>query len=183
MRLPAERPLRSDARRNRARLIDVAAAAFRDEGLDIGVDEIARRADVGIATLYRHFPAKTDLIVAVMDLVFEELSRAATEALAADPPEQTLATFLNATLDVQCSNRGFLEAFAQHELPAEVRAGLTARALEILEPIVDSGHRTRTIRPDLDATDLLVIVRMLGVVSAQPRREPYVTTLLRGLAD
>jgi AcrR family transcriptional regulator len=181
MDLSAERPLRRDARRNRARLIEVAAVAFRDEGLDIGVDEIARRAGVGVATLYRHFPAKTDLIVAVMDLVFDDLSRAATEALAADAPEQTLATFLNATLAVQCSNRGFLEAFAQHEFPADVRAGLTGRVLTILEPIVDAGHRTQTIRPDLSATDLLVIVRMLGVVAAQPRRDPYVATLLRGL--
>ena len=74
--------MRSDARRNRARLIEVAATAFRDEGLDIGVDELARRAEVGIATLYRHFPAKTDLIVAVMDRVFADLSRAADEALA-----------------------------------------------------------------------------------------------------
>jgi AcrR family transcriptional regulator len=178
----AERPLRSDARRNRARLIEVAASSFRDEGLDIGVDEIARRAGVGIATLYRHFPAKTDLIVAVMDLVFEELSRAAAEALAADPRERTLAMFLDATLAVQCSNRGFLEAFAQHDLPTEVRARLIARVLTILEPIVDAGHQSGTIRPDLDATDLLVIVRMLGVVSAQPRRDPYVATLLRGLA-
>jgi AcrR family transcriptional regulator len=179
-----ERPQRSDARRNRARLIEITAEAFRDEGLDIGVDELARRAGVGIATLYRHFPAKTDLIVAVMDLVFEELQRAAAEALAADPPELTLATFLNATLAVQRSNRGFLEAFAQHDLPGEVRASLTPRILAILEPIVGAGHRSGTIRPELDATDLLVIVRMLGVVSAQPQRgapDPYVETLLRGL--
>jgi AcrR family transcriptional regulator len=177
-----ERPLRSDARRNRARLIEVAAGAFRDEGLDIGVDELARRAGVGIATLYRHFPAKTDLIVAVMDLVFLDLERAAAEAVAADPPELTLATFLNATLAVQCHNRGFLEAIAQHDLPGEMREALAQRILAILEPIVEAGHRTGTIRPELDAADLLVIVRMLGVVSAQPRRDPYVATLLRGLS-
>ena len=183
MGTPLERPQRSDARRNRARLIEAAAGAFRDEGLDIGVDELARRAGVGIATLYRHFPAKTDLIVAVMDLVFEELERAAADALSTDPPELTLSTFLNATLAVQCQNRGFLESFAQHDLPGEVREALTQRILRILEPIVEAGHRTGTIRPELNTTDLLVIVRMLGVVSAQPRRSPnpYVATLLRGL--
>lgn len=176
--------MRSDARRNRERLIEVAAAAFRDEGLDLGVDEIARRTGVGVATLYRHFPAKTDLIVAVMDLVFDDLGAAATTALAG-PPELALAAFLSATLAVQCSNRGFLEAFAQHDLPAGVREGLSRRVLTILEPIVEAGHRTGTLRAELDATDLLVIVRMLGVVSAQPRRtspDPYVETLLRGLS-
>lgn len=172
--------MRSDARRNRERLIEVAATAFRDEGLDIGVDELARRAEVGIATLYRHFPAKTDLIVAVMDRVFADLSRAADEALAG-PPELALSAFLNATLLVQCQNRGFLEAFAQHDLPADVRSGFTARALTLLEPIVTAGHRSGALRPELDASDLLVIVRMLGVVAAQPRRDPYVATLLRGL--
>jgi AcrR family transcriptional regulator len=180
MGLSVDRPLRSDARRNRARLIEVAADAFRDEGLDIGVDELARRAGVGIATLYRHFPAKTDLIVAVMDLVFDDLDEAAATALAG-PPELALAAFLNATLTVQCHNRGFLESFAQHDLAAEIRDGLSRRALALLEPIVDAGHRTGALRRELDATDLLVIVRMLGVVSAQPRRDPYVAALLRGL--
>ena len=60
-------------------------------------------------------------------------------------------------------------------------AGSSARALTILEPIVAAGHRSGALRPELDASDLLVIVRMLGVVAAQPRRDPYVATLLRGL--
>jgi AcrR family transcriptional regulator len=183
MGLSVERPLRSDARRNRARLIEVAAAAFRDEGLDIGVDEIARRAGVGIATLYRHFPAKTDLIVAVMDPVFDDLGQAAADALAG-PREEALSAFLYATLSVQCHNRGFLEAFARHELPTDVRDALGRRALAILEPIVALGHETGSVRPELDASDLLMIVRMLGVVTAAPRRgtpETYVETLLRGL--
>src|ERR1700712_998555 len=100
----AERPIRSDARRNRARLIEVAAEAFRDEGLDVGVDELARRAGVGVATLYRHFPAKPDLILAVTEGVLDELERAA------DSPGQTVAGFLDAALRLHCRNRGFLEA-------------------------------------------------------------------------
>ena len=83
---PVERATRSDARRNRARLIEVAAAAFQDEGLDVGVDEIARRAGVGVATLYRHFPAKTDLILAVMGVVLDDLERAAAAAVAHREP-------------------------------------------------------------------------------------------------
>src|SRR3954451_1071888 len=93
----AERAMRSDARRNRARLIEVAAAAFRDEGLEIGVDELARRTGVGVATLYRHFPAKADLILAVMDTVLDELDAAAGAALSTGSPERALERFLNAT--------------------------------------------------------------------------------------
>ena len=179
-----ERPRRSDARRNRARLIEVAGEAFRAEGLDIGVDEIARRAGVGVATLYRHFPAKTDLIVAVMDGVMDELQTAAVAALESPRPELVPAAFLNAALAVQCQNRGFIEALSRHELPAEVRDQLSRRALTILEPVVAAGHATGTIRPELDAVDLLMVLRMLGTVSAPLQRrspEGYVAMLLRGL--
>jgi AcrR family transcriptional regulator len=180
-----ERSMRADARRNRARLIEVAAAAFRDEGLDIGVDELARRTGVGVATLYRHFPAKTDLILAVMNSVFDDLAAAAGEALEG-PAEHALSHFLHATVVVQCENRGFLQALAQHDLLSEVREALSARALEILEPIVAAGHATGALRAELDAVDLLVVVRMLGAISARPQRRPadaYVATLLRGLAQ
>src|SRR3954452_13134873 len=105
---PVERAIRSDARRNRARLTEVAAAAFRDEGLDVGVDELARRAGVGVATLYRHFPAKTDLILAVMDAVLDDFEAGATKALKGADPKQAVARFLRATLALQGRNRGFL---------------------------------------------------------------------------
>src|ERR1700712_5680414 len=121
---PVERAIRSDARRNRARLTEVGAAAFRDEGLDIGVDELARRTGVGVATLYRHFPAKTDLIVAVMETVFDDLQEAATAALGTT---SVLERFLQSTVTVQCQNRGFLQALAQHDLPSDVREGLSER--------------------------------------------------------
>ena len=175
--------MRSDARRNRARLIDVAAAAFRDVGLDIGVDELARRSGVGVATLYRHFPAKTDLIAAVMETVFDELQEAATTALAS---ESVLARFLDSTVTVQCQNRGFLQALAHHDLPEDVRETFTRRALAILEPIVAAAHHAGTFRQELDAVDLLVVVRMLGAISARPERRPpdaYIAALLRGLAQ
>jgi AcrR family transcriptional regulator len=184
-RAPVERAGRSDARRNRARLTEVAAAAFRDEGLDVGVDEIARRAGVGVATLYRHFPSKTDLIQAVMDAVLDDLDAAATKALGAADPEHAVARFLKATLALQCRNRGFLEALAHHDLPAGMRDRLSRRTRAILEPVVAAGHATGAIRAEVDAGDMLVVVRMLGVVSGAPRRrsgDRYLAILLRGLA-
>jgi AcrR family transcriptional regulator len=180
-----ERPVRSDARRNRLALTAAAAAAFRDEGLEIAVDEIARRAGVGVATLYRHFPAKTDLILAVMDTVIDELGEAAARALSDAPPEGVIAEFLAAGLDQQHRNRGFLEAISQLGLETDVRERLTTRLLGMLEPIVVVGHRTGTLRPDLDAVDVLVVLRMLGASSStlDPRpAERYLAIVLRGLA-
>ena len=175
--------MRSDARRNRAKLIAVAAAAFRDDGLEIGVDELARRTGVGVATLYRHFPAKTDLIAAVMETVFDDLDEAAKAALDTD---SVLARFLHSAVSVHCQNRGFLQALAQHDLPEDVRDAFTRRALTILEPIVAAGHQAGSFREELDAVDLLVVMRMLGAISARPERRPpdaYIAALLRGLAQ
>jgi len=182
----AERSMRSDARRNRARLIEVASAAFRDEGLEIGVDELARRTGLGIATLYRHFPAKSDLIVAVMNMVFDELAAAADTALSTGPPEQALERFLGATVVVQCQNRGFLQALARHDPPDQDRDALSRRAVAILGPIVAAGHASGTFRAEFDAFDLLVVLRMLGAISTRPQHRPadaYVATVLRGLAQ
>jgi AcrR family transcriptional regulator len=178
-----DRPLRADALRNRERLTEAAAAAFRDEGLDVAVDEIARRAGVGVATLYRHFPAKTDLVLAVTEAVLDDLDAAATAALAR-PDGEAVERFLDGALRQQCRNRGFLQALAQHDFPAAARRRLARRTSGILEPVVAAGHRSGTIRRELGAADLLVVVRMLGVVVTAGRRskEPYLSILLRGLA-
>ena len=178
-----ERAARSDAVRNRARLTEVAVAAFRDEGLEVGVDELARRAGVGVATLYRHFPAKTDLIHAVLDLILDDLETLATEALAARDP---VARFLRSALALQGENGNLLETLAEHHLPQELRDQLDRRARTILAPIVAAGHDSGTIRPELDAADLFVVVRMLGVAAGASRRgsaQRYLKLVLRGLAS
>src|SRR5580704_7958811 len=81
--VPAKRPLRVDARQNRERVLDVAKAVFSAEGLDVPIDEIARRAGLGVGTLYRHFPTKGALFQAIvlgrMEHLVEE-ARALAEA-------------------------------------------------------------------------------------------------------
>src|SRR4051794_12765029 len=74
-------PLRRDAQRTRARSLAATRAAFQERGLDVGVDEIARRAGVGMGTLYRHFPTKDALVDAIVDARFAELTAAAERAL------------------------------------------------------------------------------------------------------
>ena len=74
------RPLRADAARNRTRILDAARAAFAEAGLDVGVEEIARRAGVGKGTLYRRFPTKEALVRAIFDDLLEDIERLATEA-------------------------------------------------------------------------------------------------------
>lgn len=176
---------RRDAVRNREALTAAATAAFREEGLDIPVDEIARRAGVGVATLYRHFPAKPDLIVAVTESVLDDLGAAAAAALAAGG--DVLRDFLAAALEQQHANRGFLEALGQAGLPDAARAALAGRVLAMLAPIVAAAHADGTLHAGLDADDLLVAIRMLGATTATPgtrppRPERHLAVLLGGLA-
>jgi AcrR family transcriptional regulator len=173
---------RRDAVRNRAALARAAAAAFRDDGLDVAVDVIAGRAGVGVATLYRHFPTKLDLIVAVTEAVLDDLEVAAREALATD---DVLRAFLSAAMEQQHENQGFLEAITQHALPDDVRERLTDGVVAMLAPIVDAAHAAGTLAPGLDAVDLVGAIRMLGAAGStvRPRTpETYLAIVLGGLA-
>ena len=94
----AQRPMRADARRNYERILTTAGEVFAESGTDASLDEIARRAGIGIGTLYRHFPTREDLLVAVMQNAFETLhARAAVlqdESDAGAALEQYMASWL-----------------------------------------------------------------------------------------
>src|SRR5687768_11863989 len=79
--LPGARPLRADARRNRERVIKAARAVFAEQGRDAQVDDVARRAKVGVGTVYRHFPTKEALLEALVRDRFAQLAEWALEAL------------------------------------------------------------------------------------------------------
>lgn len=176
------RPPRRDAVRNRALLVAAATDAFREEGLDVGVDAIARRAGVGVATLYRHFPAKGDLVLAVTEALVDAFVQTAHDALAGGP-RGALETVLRSSLVQQRENRGFFDALAQRPRDPRLRERITTRARPALERIAAAAHRCGELREDLGADDLLVVLRMLGAAgAAAPDPEPYLALLLRGMA-
>lgn len=182
----APRAPRRDALRNRAHLIEVAAAAFREEGLQVGVDEIARRARVGIATLYRHFPTKGDLVVAVSAELLGRLGDERDAALAAGDDGRAMEAFLRAALAQLQENRGLVEALAQHPPSVEIRERMREQMLAMLEPVVERAHAAGALHPALDGEDLLIAIRMLGAASAPgtPREpERYLRLLLAGLRE
>src|SRR4051794_35820186 len=89
-----ERPLRADAARNRARVLEVAYETFAAEGLGVPIDEIARRAGVGAGTVYRHFATKEELYSAVVEDRLRRIIDDGRELLANEEPGQALFTFL-----------------------------------------------------------------------------------------
>src|SRR5919205_4078170 len=97
--------LRRDAERNRERILDAARRSFAQDGLDISVDEIARRAGVGVGTLYRRFPTKASLVEAIFEDRLDALQPAIDAALAADDPWGALAELIYATVAQQAEDQ------------------------------------------------------------------------------
>ena len=103
--------LRSDAQRNLGRVLDAAAEVFAEQGPSASVNEIARRAGVGHATVFRRFPTKDALIRAVVDVRIAELNALADEALAADDPGAAFTTFVWAAAEIASRQRGLDDCF------------------------------------------------------------------------
>jgi AcrR family transcriptional regulator len=154
--------MRADARRNREKLLAAAVAAFADRGTDASLDAIARRAGVGIGTLYRHFPTREALVEAAYRNEVEQLCAAAPELLAAHPPDVALAEWMNRFVDYAAAKRGMKSAL--HEIAAsgsdpfaDTRRGI----LEAIGSLLDAGVAAGTIRSDVDAE---VVLRAMGAV-------------------
>jgi AcrR family transcriptional regulator len=171
-------PLRRDAARNRERLLD--AAAFREEGLGASVNAIAVSAGVNVATLYRHFPTKDDLVAAVLDTILEPVADARDRALASEG--SALTAFIHAAVEQQRSHHGLVDALARDPATAPALSRLREPAVAIVTPIVERAHADGDLRADFGAEDLLVALRMIGS-TALPGidTERYIGVVLRGL--
>src|SRR5262249_20927492 len=142
-------PLRKDAQRNRDRIIAATRAAFQERGLDVGVDEIARCAGVGMGTLYRHFPTKDALIDAIVDARFAELTESAERALEAPDAWDGFAAFLASAVELQATDRGFKDALAARG-PDERRVKAARKELyAVIDRLVARGIAEGALRPDL----------------------------------
>jgi AcrR family transcriptional regulator len=166
---------RADAIRNRARLIEAATNAFREDGLSASVNAIASDAGVNVATLYRHFPAKEDLLDAVLDTLLEPVATIVEEAL--DRPAGTqLAHFLHAALRLQEAHRGLADT-----LTTEVRARLREPAITIVEPLAAAAHASGELRADFSPEDVLIALRMVASTTVVADPERFADVVLRGL--
>jgi AcrR family transcriptional regulator len=159
------RPLRADAARNRLRVLDAARVAFAALGLDVGVEEIARRAGVGKGTLYRRFPTKEALVRAIFEGMLDEVDRLVAEAEAVGDPWDAFAQYLAATAELQTSNQGFFDVVHQRlgaaVLTQEQRARALAGTARLLRRAQDAG----VVRSDLVPEDVQIMLRMVGAAT------------------
>lgn len=180
------RPARADAVRNRARIIEAATAAFTEHGEATSLEDVARRAGVGIGTLYRHFPTRDALVEAVYRSFVESLCEAADELAATMAPDAALAAWMQRFVGYVATKRGMATALksmldADATLFDDCREHLREAANRLLAGAAAAGH----IRGDVDAGDLL---RAMGGIclAADPssrgdQSRPLVGLLLDGL--
>ncbi|GAA2403753.1 TetR family transcriptional regulator [Catellatospora methionotrophica] len=158
---------RSDAARNRVRLLDAAAGLITERGSDVDVREIARRAEVGMGTLYRHFPTKEALLDAALEHVFTSWAAAASAALTGRAWSD-LSRFLGDALTRQTASPGLLDAYCQ-ALPGQ--AGNTARQHcrqqvgPLIAELVRAAHASGDLRPDITAEDVSLLLVALGRIA------------------
>jgi AcrR family transcriptional regulator len=168
--------LRADAQRNLERVLDAATEAFAASGPGASIDEIARRAGVGHGTIFRRFPSKDDLMLAVIQRRVAELRAVAEEALAADDPGQAFFDFVWRVAELHMEARGL------HQCVVQCGDKPGAADLEQLSAkIVARAQKAGAVRSDVKPRDVPVLVR--AALAAAPERHwrPYVAVVLDGL--
>jgi AcrR family transcriptional regulator len=151
--------LRADAQRNTAAVLEAAKSVFVESGVDAPVREIAARAGVGVGTLYRHYPQRSDLIVAVFQTEVDACAAAASVLKDEYPPGEALAKWLHRYVDFFATKRGLADALhsgdpAYAALPAYFEDRLQPALGALLESATAAGE----IRGGVDPYDLLLAV-------------------------
>jgi len=179
-------PRRADARRNRERVLAAAEAVFAESGLKAPVEEVARRAGVGVGTVCRNFPTKQALVEAVVGAMYETLRREAEAALADPDPAHAFEQFVVGLPDFQARHRALADQMAnEHSL--ESAAEPRDKLLRAVSELVARAQAVGAIRADIGPGDVSMLFSGVAHATAvagdlQPvLRERFVRIILDGL--
>jgi len=154
----APRQLRADAERNRAAILCAAREVFAEQGLAAPLEEIAARAGVGIATLYRRFPARRQLVAAALVEKITQYAEAARQALAVADPWVGFASFVERICEMQAGDRGLSDLLCM-TLPADEHVEqLRRQANDQVVELIDRAKAAGRLRADFVGEDLLVLL-------------------------
>jgi AcrR family transcriptional regulator len=157
-----DRPVRSDARRNREKLVAVARAAFATADGTVALEAIAREAGVGIGTLYRHFPTREALVEAVYAAELDDVTASAPALLEQLPPEAALRAWMDRYAAFVETKRGMADVLRASMASGRIATPATRRRITAaIGAILDAGARAGTLRAGVDPED--VTLMLLGV--------------------
>jgi AcrR family transcriptional regulator len=181
-----ERPLRADARRNREKVLAAARSVFSENGRDAQMDDVARRAGVGVGTVYRHFPTKEALIEALMVDSFQAIAAQATAALEIEDPWEAFTSVLWRGAEIMAGDRALSEVFASipgaMEQAMPTVEGLQEAVAEIMRRAIAAG----ALREDAVLDDIPMIMCGIGSATKKEHRcaapwKRHLTIVLDGL--
>jgi AcrR family transcriptional regulator len=158
------RALRADAERNRQRVLEVAQEVFAKEGLSAPIDEIARRAGLGVGTLYRHFPTKEALFEAIVVGRMEGLVSHARAGAKADDPGSAFFDFLERMVAEGAAKKDFLTALAGTGVDMQRIAAIKQQMKRAVAVLLERAQKARAVRDDVETVDVLTLV--MGSVGA-----------------
>ena len=164
-----ERPRRADARRNYDKVVAAAREAFAESGASTSLEEIARRAGVGIGTLYRHFPTRQALLEAVYVGEVEDLCRSAAE-FEGQPPWDALSGWLHRFVAYLATKQALAQEMLNYvDRDAPLFQTCRSALYTAGGPIVERAQEAGVLRPD---TNLSEIIQMVGGIAKIPAGEP-----------
>jgi AcrR family transcriptional regulator len=166
---PNLRTQRADARRNRARILEVAVDAFAREGPEVSIQEIARRAGVSTGTVSRHFPAKNDLFSAIVLDRIQRLVSAARTLAATEPPGPAFYRYIEVMALEGAENRAIVSALAGVGFDVQVAAkGTDEDVMGAWSALLSSAQAAGQVRADVTFED----VKALVIACCAPRHDP-----------
>jgi AcrR family transcriptional regulator len=174
---------RADARRNRKRVLEAARKCMARDGLDAQMEEIARRANVGVGTVYRHFKTKDDLVEALAGERFERLRDLALEALAAeDDPWGSFEGFMRASARIQTDDRALSEVLTSRPETMR-RAAEAVDILGLVGELIGRAQAAGVVREDAHPYDVPMLMCALAGTFRNPHADPerYIGITLDGL--
>ncbi|HEY3942904.1 MAG TPA: TetR/AcrR family transcriptional regulator [Acidimicrobiales bacterium] len=185
------RALRADARRNRESVLQAAEAVFAAQGVGVPVDEVAKRAGVGVGTVYRHFPTKELLFEAIVLSRLERLTARLDELCAADGDAgTTFFAFLDEFSEEAASKRDLFDALANAGIDLKARDSASRPLADLraaFAKLVERAQAAGTLRPDVSDEDVLGLVMGTcgsmaeGPGGTQPSRERMLAIVCDGL--
>jgi len=180
----AARKPRADAQRNRDSLLEAAKAAFAEAGPEASLDEIARRASVGIGTLYRHFPTRDAVVEAVYRREVQQLADAAPRLIESLAPAEALRAWMRLFIDYIAAKRVIAPALKSLVGGgSSLYADSSARINEAMALLVERAREGGDIRPDADSADLLRALIGFAYVNSAPDWEASARRLIDLLID
>jgi AcrR family transcriptional regulator len=183
----AQRPLRSDAERNRQRVLKAAAEVFTERGLDVSLDEVARRAGVGVGTVYRRFGTKEDLVEALFVERINAVAALAEEAARAPDPWSGLVCFLEEAAEMLAGDSGLRQLLMFATYGGDRVWYARQRNAPLVTKLVERVQAAGQLRSDLRPTDVPFILFMLAEATQFARQvspeiwRRYLALLLDGL--